>query len=45
MKEAGFSQTETGEIPFHMRSLAAGHQNYGFVLARKSQAADERTTL
>ncbi len=45
MKEAGFSQTETGEIPFHMSSLAAGHQNYGFVLARKSQAAEERTTL
>lgn len=45
MKEAGFSQTETGEIPFHMRSLAAGHQNHGFVLARKSQTEEGKTTL
>jgi SAM-dependent methyltransferase len=35
MKEAGFSQVETSEIPFHIRSLAAGHQLYGYVLARK----------
>lgn len=37
MKEAGFSQTETGEIPFPIRSFDAGHQHYGFVLARKSE--------
>lgn len=38
MKEAGFAQIETGEIPFHIRSLGvqgAGHENYGFVRARK----------
>lgn len=45
MKEVGFSRTETGEIPFHLRSLAAGHQNHGFVLARKSQAEEGRATL
>lgn len=36
MRDAGFSQTETGEIPFRIRSAAAGHQYYGFVRAKKS---------
>ena len=36
MKDAGFSQMETGETPLHIRSLAAGHQTSGFVLAKKS---------
>jgi ubiquinone/menaquinone biosynthesis C-methylase UbiE len=35
-KEAGLSQIETGEIPFRIRSLAAGHQAYGFIRARKN---------
>jgi len=48
MKEAGFSQTETGEIAFHIRSLGgrrAGHQTYGFVRARKSLAEEKRRTV
>ena len=35
MSDAGFSQTQTGEIPFRIRSVAAGHQHYGFVKAKK----------
>ena len=45
MKEAGFSQTETGEILFPIRSLGrrrAGHQTYGFVRARKSPVEEKR---
>jgi SAM-dependent methyltransferase len=45
MKEAGFSQPETGEIPFRIRSLGgrkAGHQNYGFMLARKSLVEEKK---
>jgi len=36
MQEVGLSQIEIGEIPFQIRSVAAGHQHYGFVMARKS---------
>lgn len=36
MKDAGVFQTETGETPLSVRSLAAGHQNSGFVLAKKA---------
>jgi ubiquinone/menaquinone biosynthesis C-methylase UbiE len=35
MEEAGFALTETGEMPFHIRSVASGHQSYGFALTRK----------
>jgi ubiquinone/menaquinone biosynthesis C-methylase UbiE len=36
LKEAGFSQVESEDIPFHTRSLSAGHKSPGFVLAKKS---------
>lgn len=32
--ETGFSQIESGEIPFYIRSFDAGHQHYGFVRAQ-----------
>lgn len=35
LKEAGFSQIETGEIPFRLRSMSATHQHYSFVYAKK----------
>ncbi len=35
IEEAGLSVTESGEIPFRIRSLGPGHQNHGFVLASK----------
>lgn len=33
--EAGFSQIETGEIPFRIRSVSAAHIHYGFIKAKK----------
>jgi ubiquinone/menaquinone biosynthesis C-methylase UbiE len=42
MQEAGFAQIETGELPFHIGSLGgrrAGHQNYGFALAKIGRTA------
>ena len=36
VKEAGISQIETGEMPFRIRSIGIGHQDYGFFRARKS---------
>jgi ubiquinone/menaquinone biosynthesis C-methylase UbiE len=33
--EAGFSQVETGEIPFRIRSVSAAHPHYGFIRAKK----------
>jgi ubiquinone/menaquinone biosynthesis C-methylase UbiE len=45
MKEAGFSQMETGEIPFHIRSFDAGHQHYGFISARSSQGRERGAPL
>jgi ubiquinone/menaquinone biosynthesis C-methylase UbiE len=33
--EAGFSQIETGEIPFRIRSVSAAHMHYGFIRAKK----------
>jgi ubiquinone/menaquinone biosynthesis C-methylase UbiE len=36
LKEAGFSQIESGEIPFRVRSVAAAHTQYGFIRAKKS---------
>jgi ubiquinone/menaquinone biosynthesis C-methylase UbiE len=40
MNDAGFSQSETREIPFRIRSVAAGHQHYGYIRARKSLRAE-----
>ncbi|GHO81778.1 hypothetical protein KSD_95490 [Ktedonobacter sp. SOSP1-85] len=36
LKQAGFSQRETGEIPFRIRSVSSAHKHYGFVKARRS---------
>jgi ubiquinone/menaquinone biosynthesis C-methylase UbiE len=36
LSEAGFSQIETGEIPFRIRSVSAAHPHYGFIRAKKS---------
>jgi ubiquinone/menaquinone biosynthesis C-methylase UbiE len=36
VKEAGISQIETGEMPFRIRSIGIGHQDYGFFRALKS---------
>ncbi len=36
LKEAGFSQIETGEIPFRIRSVSAAHPHYGYIRAKKS---------
>lgn len=33
--EAGFSQVETGEMPFRIRSVSAAHPHYGFIRAKK----------
>lgn len=45
LKEVGFSDVESGEIPFHTRNSPAEHQNSGFVLARKSLAQEKGTRL
>ncbi|BCL77580.1 methyltransferase type 11 [Ktedonobacteria bacterium brp13] len=42
MKEAGFSQTESGETPLRVRMSPTGHLHSGFVLARKSQSPCEK---
>ncbi len=44
MGEAGFALMETGEMPFHLRNMASGHQNYGFVLVRKSLRTEQKPT-
>lgn len=36
LSQAGFSQIETGEMPFRIRSVSAAHPSYGFVKAIKS---------
>jgi ubiquinone/menaquinone biosynthesis C-methylase UbiE len=36
LQEAGFSQIETGEIPFRIRSVVAAHTHYGFIRAKRS---------
>ena len=36
LEKAGFSQIETGEIPFRIRSVSTAHQHYGFIRAKKS---------
>jgi ubiquinone/menaquinone biosynthesis C-methylase UbiE len=36
MKEIGFSQTESGKTAITVKGLRAGHQDSGFVLAKKS---------
>jgi hypothetical protein len=40
----GFFQIETGEMPFPIRSLAAGHKHYGFVRARKGPGGEGNIT-
>ena len=44
MKEAGFSHMETGETPFRIK-MPAGHQNSGFVLAKKRLTEEKSTSL
>ncbi|GHO84014.1 class I SAM-dependent methyltransferase [Dictyobacter formicarum] len=37
LQSEGFEHLTTGNIPFRIRSLSAGHKHYGFVSARKGE--------